>query len=240
MKRNGIKPILGVVLFIFGLWFGDLIVKSSWGGLVFLSVTRDNQDRTPAAIPKKIDFYHLSEAAFKARSKQRLIEEIKFSRSNGGLGFQFGNFAFKNKSGARQLACDSFDRIEFKLVAQGVATSGEHPTIIVDGICKYEGEDVNLMAPIWLPIEKILKSPTHISELTENNDTRIKFENVWGGWPNKWSLVSIRLYSEENTLENEIEINQNEIFELLNSIVTIDFDQNTRNVAGSSEKESRD
>lgn len=228
--KNSFFSYLGI--FLIGLWAGGQIVMSSWNGLVYLAMDSKDKGRSPSGLPKRLDFYHLSGNAFTSQAKQRVVEEMQVMRDSGSVGIVLGNFAMKTEGGQRQLACDSFNQVEIVLEAEGVAVSGEKPTIVVRSPCNYTSDHIDQIAPIWIPLNKFRQEkPTHFTETTEN-EVRYSFRSMGHDWPEQWNVASVRLLNEDEN--RELAVGQGEILKMTkNKPFLFNTDESTlRNTAG--------
>ncbi len=212
------------VFFFVVMGVGSYFVKSSWDGVVFVSLSgRADRARGPAGIPKKIDFYHLSGSAFNKQARERIVEELRVVSNKDGVGIEFGNFAFRAKDGSRQLACDSLDRVTVTLVAEGMAVSGERPTIVVEGPCDYRNSDLNKVAPVWIPVSKILKANPWGAETTiEEGETKLTFSSIGDSWPMQWEIASVRLH-DQNDASTDVTVTQRDFVEQMSDLVKVNW-----------------
>jgi hypothetical protein len=115
---------------------------------------------------------------------------------------QIGNFLITNSEGKRRFACQTqngggiFDRMELSFVGEGVSDNGNIPKMTVISNCSAE-DDLTILSPIWLPMGDIYQAEPQSQELhfPEFGSTAIHFENLASSWPERWSLVRVRLYN---------------------------------------------
>jgi hypothetical protein len=81
-----------------------------------------------------------------------------------------------------------------------MASSGERPSMIVEGPCR-TGDDITRIEPIWIPVTKILSEKASDMDLafTDNDGVTFKFQDMTGEWPNRWHLSSVRIFNDSQS-----------------------------------------
>ena len=173
----------------------------SWDGMVYF-YTSDNS-RSPAAIRRGFDFSHLDGVALTMASQERIMDEARVLLRDKEMGVELGHFVVRDRSGAKEFACQAFDRIELVFHAAELAVSGEPTRMTVQGPCRV-GKDINRIDPLWVPVRKVLEEKSGNVELQylEEAPVTLGFQNMGGEWPLKWNLEQVRLYnSADSTMQ---------------------------------------
>ena len=205
---------MGALLALGGCIGGFYLASNSWGGTVVVHSSYFSDRRSPAAIRRVFDFSHLDGSALRLASQKRLVTDARVILADSKVGLELGHFVTKAADGSRLFACEFYDRITLSFEAEGVAENGEKAILKVDGPCAM-GDDLNRMAPIWLPTGRFAREKSTDMELTyaESEGVSFKFENMPTAWPHSWILTSIRVFNAEEA-GREISISQREMREM--------------------------
>jgi len=189
------------LLFVFAcfLCIGQWLMTVSWNGLTYIYV---GEDRSPAAVKNLNDYYPVSNKYLRKSAQDQLFEGVRFMNRENELGVGIGNILLPDTLGHRHFACAGqsrasvFDRVELSFVGVGVSDNGVIPKMIVDSACEAE-EDFSSLSPIWIPMSEIYQAEPKTQELhfPEFGSTAIHFENLASTWPERWTLVKVRLYN---------------------------------------------
>jgi len=152
--------------------------------------------RRPASIPKVFDFSELQGTALEDAARKHLISDAKSIREKDRAGFYLGHFVTRNLDGKSALACDIYNRVSMTFLAEGMAMSGDRPSLTIDASCEV-GDNVNQMEPIWIPIAEIMAQKPGNMELQLNSPKPItlKFQNIESTWPTYWILSELKIYN---------------------------------------------
>ena len=183
----------------------------SWDGVIYISNSQIlEKNRNPAAIRKVFDFSQLEGSALKMRSQRRLIEEANITSEKGRVSIELGHFVTKGEGNRKIFACDFYERVNLTFKAEGMATSGEIPTLRVEGPCKVSA-DLNKISLISIPVARILnEKPSDMDLNYDQSSVSFHFENMGHSWPKNWILKSVRL-SRDNHPGEGIEVDEHEI-----------------------------
>ncbi|MBC7372280.1 MAG: hypothetical protein H7326_11980, partial [Bdellovibrionaceae bacterium] len=129
----------------------------------------------------------------------------------------------KNDSGGKVYACEKFPNFEMLLQAEGVANSGNTPTIVIRGPC-VSSDDGRGLNPLMIPLKSLHKNlrenPIFRVGIGQGTDSFIlSAQYLYGDWPRYWNVVGVKL---SNDTEN-ISIDGYEIISLLDQPLTLDF-----------------
>jgi hypothetical protein len=192
------------LLFIFTcfLVIGDRMMTVAWNGVAYIYV---GEERSPAAVKNLNDYYPVSNKYLQKSAQEQLFDGIRFMNRQNELGVAVGNVLLPDQMGGRHFACSAqnrpgiFDRVELSFVGVGVSDNGVIPKMIVDSSCEAE-DDLSSLSPIWIPMSEIYQAEPKTQELQfpEFGSTAIHFENLSSTWPERWTLVNVRLYHSSN------------------------------------------
>jgi hypothetical protein len=200
---------------------GIFCASQSMGGKVYVSQRYMDSRRNPAAaVDKYYDYSELDGSALKLASQRRLVSAAQAVNDHNtrNVGVQLGNFVTRSENGSGVLVCPYFyDRVVLTFVAEGIAENGETPSMEIDGVCEQAENDVNLIAPIWIPVADLLEMNPSDKEFTlpdaNGSSVNFKFENMSMVWPRMWALQSLRLYNSHNA-DVQLTVSQQEINQL--------------------------
>ncbi|GEM_PF-1170471 len=187
--------------------------------------TKSPNARVPAAIRRDLDFSGLQGQALINASRKRLLTAARVILQDDQQGIELGHFVMSDSSGHRQLACDLYDQVQITFVAEGVASSGEKTEMTIEAPC-VAGQDITQIAPIWIPVARILGRPPGDTQLTfDGGTTNFKFSNVLDAWPTQWALESIRLYN-SGSEDQEVTISHQEALQITNQSFGLNWREN--------------
>lgn len=210
-------------IFFFSLGIALSFATHTWDGVVFVSNSQLSEShRTPAALHKTFDYSTLEGGALKMLSPNRLLEEAQVFNEAGNVALEFGHFVTKGDGDQKLFACDYYDHIHLVFKANGAAINGEASTMSVEAPCKVS-EDLNHIAAIYIPIEKIKNEKAHDMDLSYNQTgMNFRFENMSDTWPESWTLTGVRL-RRESEVSKDIIYSEKQIKESVKGQITVKF-----------------
>lgn len=195
----------------------------SWNGVIYVYV---GESRTPAAIQKNRDVSNLRGADFRIASRDRLLSDAKLLSEGNMVGIQLGHFITKKVDGSKQFACQAYQRIRLIYQAEGMAESGEIPEMTIEGACQMSRDNINAIAPLWVPRQKLFSQRPHNFEVEyEENDARMlfRFDHMGSQWPQQWILQTVTLF-DPDTVKNSLEFSASEVASLRPKQLTLLWD----------------
>ena len=196
------KWFAGVAFFCAAVCAGGLIGRKSWQGAIFLTSTSFTSNlRNPAAVHRDLDFTRLDGTELLTGTHKRLISDARILlEKKGQMGIELGHFVTRDEQGNKLLACDFYDRMRLTFEAEGMASGGERPSMVVEGPCR-TGTDITRIEPIWIPVTKIVSEKAADMDLTFPDDEGVtfKFQDMTGEWPRRWHLTNIRVFNDAET-----------------------------------------
>jgi hypothetical protein len=212
--RNGI-----IILILAALPLAIFILDKKLGEKRY--VASDAQNST-GAHPD----YDLSESSpeeFQKAFKYQMLKGATVEKTSIGPGITLGLFLLKNDDDQTVDVCAKHPTIDYVFQAEGVAFSGEIPTLIVRGPCLV-GSDRRTIEALPIPFSKIFKSP--LSQIQFDGEipgrsekSKIFVKNVVDFWPTDWNWVGITLYGPTNV--GNLSINGYEIISVLGAPVLV-------------------
>lgn len=192
----------GYVGFVKGFFIGFSSTAAVLAGIVLAKKLADShRGRQPAAIDRAsiFDVSYLEGGALKSASARQLLQSAQVVAKKDEVGIVLGHFVTKTESGDKKFLCDVYDRIFLKFEAEGIAVSGERPSLEVMAPCSVS-DNLNRMKPILFPITEIQQQPAADGELSfgQYADYIYRVSNVVGSWPSTWVLTEIRMSRKED------------------------------------------
>lgn len=179
--------------------------------------------RDPASISKNFDFTSLADDELEEAIKERLIGGLKVSKSNNGhVDLQLGHFYLANNDGAKSRVCDEFSKIKITFEAEGVALSGERPSMEVFGECQSEVNSV-VINPLVIPVKEFMAKAPFEGDFQDrqNGNVSLRFFHTPDDWPLFWVLKEVNFETKDG---EEIEISREEISKILGRPFGLSFE----------------
>jgi hypothetical protein len=176
--------------------------------------------RLPAAIPKIPDISELTGSALETAAKRRLLSGAKSIVEGDSFGVSLGHFITKGLDGRAAFACDVYDRVTLTFLADGIAVSGERPSLTVEANCDV-ASDVTRLATIWVPVGEIKNGKPVDSEIRVNepSEVAVKLSNMVSEWPSTWVLSNIKLSSRKDS--KSIELDSTNLYQMMDSQISM-------------------
>lgn len=210
LKKLGTIFVLFAISFLFG--YGMIVRTAYW----------EPVNRDPAAVRQVSDFSNLSGTDLTLAMKKRLLEGASVVRMQSSLGVELGHFAMAKLTGEKTLACQEFEKVTLRFVADGVAVSGERPEMEVEGACEFS-TDMTKINPILIPFDKIMTEKPGDGEIQyrDSKPVTLRFHGVSEQWPTRWLLTSVRLSNPG--LQKELLVDNQELSAILSHPMLINF-----------------
>jgi hypothetical protein len=205
----------GAALFCIAVAVGGFFGRKSWNGAIYLTSTSFTSNvRNPAAVHRDLDFTRLDGSELITGTHNRLVTAARILLEKNEMGIELGHFVTRDEQGNKQLACEYYDRMRLTFEAEGIASSGERPLMIVEGPCR-TGADITRIEPIWIPVMKIISEKPSDMDLTFPDDDGVsfKFKDMTSEWPRRWHLTSVRVFNDAET-NRSIEISNDDLLRL--------------------------
>jgi len=156
-------------------------------------------NRQPASIPRVFDVSELSGSALEVASQKALLNGVQSIEAKENFGLTLGHFMTKGLDGRTDLVCRVYDRVRLTFQAEGMAVSGDRPSLTIEAPCKASA-NINQMETIWIPVTKIQEESPGDFELKyiQPTEMTLKFNAIPGAWPQYWVLSSLRVYNRED------------------------------------------
>lgn len=203
-------------VFLLGYWV-------TWKSKSFpqQSITMSSASREPSAIRKSYDFSSLDGMELSQASRKRLLADVKIMKENTDVGVELGHFVVRGSDGDKAFACQRFGKVVLAFEGDGMAVGGEKPRMEVEGDC-IVASDINRIAPLWIPVSKILGEPVAEGEFDfrDPKPVKIRFFSVLDQWPRTWVLKKVTLLSGQG---EQIEVQPSDLKEIQGRPVILEF-----------------
>ena len=223
--RQAIRLMM-MVLALTALPFGLKYLEKKFNSRMIAS-HEEQTTRGPASVDR-FDLSLLDETEFKKAFKYQMLSEATIITTPQTQGVRLGHFLMSGAGTQSVFACERFPFIELTFKAEGVAFSGEIPTMTVRGPC-IDSNDHKTIEALMIPFSEILTAPLTqtffrfpIPEFRQN--VAVVFAHVVEHWPTQWNLIGIKLYSEDSP--ESLNITGYEVISVMGSPLTLDFKAN--------------
>lgn len=168
----------------------------------------------------------LSEATpeeFQKAFKYQTLKNAVMTQSTAGPGVNLGLFFMKNNQGQKVYVCSEYPTVDLLFSADGMATSGEIPLMIVRAPCLANNDQQHIEG-LAIPFDDILKSSPETTMFTaqfpgSQEQGRIFFRHITDSWPTKWTWTGVKFYGKNP--EETLNINGYEIISVLGEPLVI-------------------
>ena len=172
----------------------------SWNG--YLYFIKDN-GRNPTAVPRLFDLTSVQQGKIGSHAKQLLLENLKIEqKEDKSWKIEVPNFVTKDKFGYRELICEKYNRVSLEFHAEGVATHGHRPSMVLEGPCNYSNEPMGkYLAPFELPASLFEReTPEDFNVLVGSSyQFWVRMNDLPNFWPDEWVLTSVKFFQSEKT-----------------------------------------
>ena len=177
-------------------------------GIVYVDL---GDGRNPAAVRKTYDVSDLGGLALSKRINERLVGDARILQKKGAVGLELGQFV-SQVGKTKRLSCAIYNKVQLVFMAEGEASSGHSPEMLVEGDCLTAKNKVMWMEPIWIPVDDLLTRPTTTNDISyyEADPVSLKFTYLDSEWPRRWILNSVRLYHTDKP-EHDLVVDNGEI-----------------------------
>jgi hypothetical protein len=192
----------------FLFFFGVCLI--SW----FVSYFFINVDREPASIEGTSLFSFLNKGdSLQAALHKDIVSSIQIAKNEKNFQINVRNFLVKNEEQNMHL-CEYFTSYTLTFEAEGIASSGERPTMIIKSPCELSAK-TNLPVPVVIPVEDIFKLKPNDTDVSfeVNSKASFSFRNVPDMWPGYWVLSKVQ-FSNADYSNREVIIDRKEIYKL--------------------------
>lgn len=184
-------------------------------GAVYFVLERSNTvlpKRNPASLQKTSDLTQLRGEELIFAMKDQVVSYLNtYTSSDQLISIQVGHFYFVDSSNTKLSMCDAFPVMRLTFEAEGVALSGERPSMVVEGDCELQANGSFMVRPLNIPFKNFMSKTPFEGEYQES-DVSIKFSNTPDEWPVFWVLKDVTLISKN---EGDLLIDRNDISKIL-------------------------
>ena len=182
----------------------------SWAVSTFFN----HMGRGPAAIENQNLFNFMDKGdALQTALHTDIVNSIQIAKDQKNFEINIRNFLVKTKQENLHL-CEYFDSYTLTFEAEGIATSGERPTMVVTSPCSVSAK-TSLPVPVIVPVEDIFKLKPNDTDVSfeVNPKASFSFRNVSDMWPEYWVLSRVHFTSSTES-SREVIIDRKEIYQL--------------------------
>jgi hypothetical protein len=170
-----------------------------------------NRNRTPAAIEEQnlFNMFDKGDALHTALRKD-IVTSIQIAKAEKNFQINVRNFLVKTPE--NQHLCEYFNSYTLTFEAEGMATSGERPTMVIHTPCELSAK-TNIPVPVVVPVEDIFKLKPDDTDVSFEASPKasFSFRNVDDMWPEHWVLSKVQ-FSHSDFSSREVIIERREIY----------------------------
>lgn len=182
-------------------------------------------DREPAAIQENSLFSFLNRSdSLQIALHKDIVTSIQVAKNERNFQINVRNFLVKNEAENMHL-CEYFSSYTLTFEAEGIATSGERPTMVVSSPCEVSAK-TNMPIPVIVPVADIFKLKPNDTDVSfeVNPKASFSFRNVSDMWPEHWVLSKVQFANSEFS-NREVIIDRKEIYQLSRVPVVMSWEE---------------
>lgn len=152
-KRNRI--LITSFFIAFSLSLGILFAFSTWNGKIFF------HSRFKTRAPSSLDgesveaIPQIHSYTINKSSEETLLKETEVNFDEGGIHLSMGHFLLKDETGAQELACNVYNKIEVLFHSGDMAISGSPVVMKILSPCRVSNQDMNQIESLYIPLKEI-------------------------------------------------------------------------------------
>ncbi len=164
------------------LYFFSLLIF--FIGAISIFSSMHQQNRAPAAIQGSFSWQDIEN-----KQREKILSVSDLIKQDSGYVLSLGDTVDSSMCGKYQ-----YVRVEF--TAEGMAVSGNKPTLTFSTKCTNESKIITML----IPSSELLQKPARAMSFEYNGSqiVTVKVENVIGFWPETWTANKISFYNDEN------------------------------------------
>jgi hypothetical protein len=211
--------------FLLLLYAGFRVSVDSWDGQIFVYM---GENRAPASVRKLGDYEPLDRKALFSSAHRQLLNHASASIEEAFVKVSLGHPLLKTSWGS-EFACPVeghaglFDRVELTFIGVGIAEGGEPPKMVIETDC-LPGENLNSLAPIWIPMREIASQPAKDREmnLAGEHPMNVRLIQIPSSWPEQWALWNVKLFRQTRP-EDALDFGSAKLREANSKLLTFDW-----------------
>ena len=149
--------------------------------------------RQLASIPKNLhtDYSDLSGGSFEKATIERLSKELHLTYQAEDINIHLPHFQMQVDGKRSRSACEHFQTIQIKIIADGVAVSGKRPSLTLRSPCIIS--ENNYIQSLQIPMAMFsgIKPSQMITRPVEYNQTLISSSSMTDFWPDSWLISEV-------------------------------------------------
>lgn len=179
--------------------------------------------REPASIEQKNLFsLFQTQNALGVALEKRVVESINVAKNERLYQINIRNFVLKDTAESLHL-CEYFNTYTLTFEAEGIASSGERPTMTVSSPCELSAK-TNLPIPIMIPVDDIHKLAPNDTDISFqiNPKANFSFRNISDNWPEYWVLAKVEFNSKDFSSRDLI-IKKRDLYNISQKPITMNW-----------------
>lgn len=192
----------------------------SWAASAFFS----NITRSPASIEQQHLFGFLDRGdSLQVTLHKDIVTSLEIAKNEKNFQINVRNFLVKNDLENMHL-CEYFNSYTLTFEAEGIATSGERPTMLVSSPCEVSAK-TNMPIPIIVPVTDIFKLKPNDTDVSfeVNPNASFSFRNISDMWPEYWVLSKVQ-FTNSKFSGRDVIIDRKEVYQLSRTPIVMSWE----------------
>lgn len=162
------------------LYFFSLLIF--FVGAISLFARLRNGGRSPAAIPSTFSWQDIEN-----KQRKQILAVTDLIKKDSQFLLHIGDTVEASM-------CNRYQNVRVEFTAEGIAVSGNKPTLIFTTKCSKQASTIDLL----LPMAEFQHKTASDQEFTfaANPGVKVRVENVIGFWPDRWLMSQIIFFNE--------------------------------------------
>lgn len=179
---------------------GTYLAALSWDGVSFVSVS---DWRSPAAVHGLRDLSFFRGASLSSAAGEYLLSQDQIKKTETGFDILLNQFVMRDENDRKNFVCQVegrpgvFDRVEMRLIGEGISEAGKIPALIIEADCKSQPDPKVIgQIVVSIPMAEIYKLKPRDQQLRfyDGLNTRITISQMVSEWPLDWRLEHVRYF----------------------------------------------
>ena len=163
--------------------------------------------RQLASIPKNLhtDYSDLSGGSLERATIDRLSKELHLTYQTEDINIHLPHFQMQVDGKRGRSACEHFQTVQIKILADGVAVSGERPSLTLRSPCIISENNYIQSLQIPMVMFSEIKPSQMATRPVEYNQTLIFSSSMTEVWPNSWLISEVSFIPQKKS-DTEIKV----------------------------------
>jgi hypothetical protein len=180
--------------------------------------------RSPASIEQQNLFGFINHTdSLQVTLHKDIVTSLQIAKNERNFQINVRNFLVKNDLENMHL-CEYFNSYTLTFEAEGIATSGERPTMVVSSPCEVSAK-TNMPIPVVVPVTDIFKLKPNDTDVSfeVNPKASFSFRNISDMWPEYWVLSKVQFTNSEFSSRDVI-IDRKEVYRLSRTPIVMSWE----------------